>query len=70
MVEPLKKHLFSKLEVGEVDKEIIIELRRLLNKYKEIFDWDNDTIGHTKLLKHKIIIEDNAHPICFNRKIK
>ncbi|EIE80571.1 hypothetical protein RO3G_05276 [Rhizopus delemar RA 99-880] len=63
MVEPLEKHLFSKLEVGEVDKKIIIELRRLLNKYKEIFDWENDAIGHTKLLKHKIIIEDNAHPI-------
>ena len=61
--EPLGMHLYSKLEVGEIDKKIIVKLRRLLKKYKEIFDWDNDTIGHTELLKHKIIIENNAHPI-------
>ncbi|MHC5804518.1 hypothetical protein ACYTX7_09950, partial [Streptococcus pyogenes] len=39
------------------------ELLKLLKRYQHIFDWDNDTIGRTNLINHKIIIEENTLPI-------
>ena len=62
--EPMLEHkLFIKLETGEISAELERELRKLLERYKHIFDWNNDTIGYTNLLAHKIIIKENTHPI-------
>ncbi|KAG1257879.1 hypothetical protein G6F68_009083 [Rhizopus microsporus] len=62
--EPMLEHeLFIKLETGEISAELERKLRKLLERYKHIFDWNNDTIGFTNLLAHKIIIKEDTHPI-------
>ncbi|KAG1419562.1 hypothetical protein G6F58_004549 [Rhizopus delemar] len=62
--EPMLEHeLFIKLETGEISVELERKLRKLLERYKHIFDWNNDTIGFTNLLAHKIIIKEDTHPI-------
>lgn len=54
---------YRKIEVGAIEKSTQLRLRKLLHQYEDIFDWDNDTIGHTNLLRHQIIIEENTIPI-------
>ena len=61
--ETLETEKYNKLEVGEMDREIARKLKRLLKKYEEIFDWNNDSIGHTRLLQHKITIQEGTLPI-------
>ena len=60
---PLNEELFKMLEVGKIKEELKHELRILLNRYQTIFDWDNTTIGHTNLLNHRIVIQENTLPI-------
>ncbi|KAG1372126.1 hypothetical protein G6F61_011330 [Rhizopus arrhizus] len=54
---------YKKIEVGEIEEQIKLRLKKLLKKYEDIFDWNNDTIGHTALLEHKIIIKEDTIPI-------
>ncbi|KAG1514733.1 hypothetical protein G6F45_011487 [Rhizopus arrhizus] len=61
--EPLESELYTKLEVGNLDKAVEKKLRILLKKYYSIFDWNNDTIGNTSIITHKIIIEQDTQPI-------
>ncbi|EIE79980.1 hypothetical protein RO3G_04685 [Rhizopus delemar RA 99-880] len=61
--ETIAQETYSKLEVGKVDQRIEKKLRTLIHKYEEIFDWNNDTIGYTHLISHKIVIEENKQPI-------
>lgn len=61
--EQLEDELYNKLEVGEIEKELKEKLKTLLHKYRDIFDWNNDTIGRTNLLTHKIVIQENTMPI-------
>ncbi|KAG1223482.1 hypothetical protein G6F67_009636 [Rhizopus microsporus] len=58
--ETLETEKYNKLEVGEMDRKTTRKLKRLLKKYEEIFDWNNDSIGHTRLLQHKIIVQEGA----------
>ncbi|ORE00798.1 hypothetical protein BCV72DRAFT_182984, partial [Rhizopus microsporus var. microsporus] len=60
---PIESELYEKLEIGQLPTEQKLHLKKLLNKYRHIFDWYNDTIGHTNLLQHKIIVEENTLPI-------
>lgn len=46
-----------------MDRKIARMLKRLLKKYEEIFDWDNNSIGYTKLLRHKITVQEGTLPI-------
>lgn len=55
--------LLDKLDIGSLPKGIKLKLRRLLTKYNDIFDWDNNTIGRTDLITHKIIIDQDTQPI-------
>ncbi|KAG1440781.1 hypothetical protein G6F56_011776 [Rhizopus delemar] len=59
----LKNEDYEKIEVGEIDDELKSHLKKLLNKYYGIFDWNNDTIGYTNLLEHKIIVKEDTLPI-------
>ncbi|EIE91156.1 hypothetical protein RO3G_15867 [Rhizopus delemar RA 99-880] len=59
----IDKDSYAKVEVGDISKEMNQKLRKLLYRFKEIFDWDNNTIGYTSILKHKIIREGNIQPI-------
>ena len=59
----LDPSLCDKLEIGDLPLEIRRQLRALLSRYNHVFDWNNDTIGRTNLINHKIIIEDNTLPI-------
>ncbi|KAG0976387.1 hypothetical protein G6F28_012671 [Rhizopus arrhizus] len=61
--DTLKPQLLEKLEIGDINKSMKEELLKLLKRYQHIFDWDNDTIGRTNLINHKIIIEENTLPI-------
>ena len=54
---------YEKIEVGEIDDELKSHLKKLLNKYYGIFDWNNDTIGYTNLLEHKIIVKEDTLPL-------
>ncbi|KAG0821045.1 hypothetical protein G6F19_012135 [Rhizopus arrhizus] len=53
----------NKMEIGDLPLEMKRKLRTLLYKYEHIFDWNNDIIGHTEVIKHKIIIDKDAMPI-------
>ncbi|KAG1580706.1 hypothetical protein G6F48_010280 [Rhizopus delemar] len=59
----LESEKYKKLDIGMLDAETMRNLRKLLKKYENIFDWDNNTIGHTNLLKHKITIKEDTMPI-------
>ncbi|CEG84874.1 Putative Retrotransposon protein (Fragment) [Rhizopus microsporus] len=59
----LDKDKLDKMETGDLPQEMRRKLRALLSRYEHIFDWNNDTIGHTELIKHKIIIDKDAMPI-------
>lgn len=59
----LESEKYKKLDIGKLDAETMRNLRKLLKKYENIFDWDNNTIGHTNLLKHKITIKEDTMPI-------
>jgi hypothetical protein len=59
----LDPSLYDKLEIGELSLEVRRQLQALLSRYSHVFDWNNDTIGRTSLINHKIIIEDNTLPI-------
>ncbi|KAG0925429.1 hypothetical protein G6F30_013366 [Rhizopus arrhizus] len=61
--ELLEPELYTKLEVGNLDKAVEKKLRILLKKYYSIFDWNNDTIGNTSIITHKIIIDKHTQPI-------
>ncbi|KAG1043320.1 hypothetical protein G6F43_011674 [Rhizopus delemar] len=61
--ESLEQETYSKLEIGKVGNDIAKKLKKLIHKFKAIFDWNNDTIGCTQLLNHKIVIEENTQPI-------
>ncbi|KAG1445529.1 hypothetical protein G6F55_011924 [Rhizopus delemar] len=61
--ETIDQNAYAKLEIGKIGEMTEKKLRKLIYKYKEIFDWNNDTIGYTQLMKHKIIIEENIQPI-------
>jgi hypothetical protein len=50
LLEPDK---YTKLEIGEISQDIKQSLQKLL-KYEKIFDWDNNTIGYTNLIKHTV----------------
>ena len=59
----LETELYNKLEVTNLPSDIQLRFRKLLNKYKHIFDWDNNTMGHTTLIQHRIIIDKDTLPI-------
>ncbi|KAG1463919.1 hypothetical protein G6F56_005189 [Rhizopus delemar] len=61
--ENFSQDRYSKLEIGTIVNKVQSRLKRLLHKYEEIFDWNNDAIGHTNLLQHRIIINENTIPI-------
>lgn len=55
--------LYEKLEIGELPSDIRKQLRALLSRYDHVFDWNNDTIGRTDVINHKIIIQEDTMPI-------
>ena len=61
--ELIDSETYAKLEVGKIEKKVEKKLRKLIHKYKGIFDWNNDTIGYTSLIHHKITIEEGTQPI-------
>ncbi|KAG0754204.1 hypothetical protein G6F62_010004 [Rhizopus arrhizus] len=61
--ESLDQETYTKLEIGKIGNDIAKRLKKLIHKFKNIFDWNNDTIGHTQLINHKIVIEENTQPI-------
>ena len=60
LLEPDK---YTKLEIGEISQDIKQSLQKLLKRYENIFDWDNNTIGYTNVIKHKITIKEDTMPI-------
>lgn len=61
--QTLPSELYSKIEIGEIQEDVESKLKKLIHNFYDIFDWNNDTIGYTSILKHKIIIEGNTQPI-------
>ncbi|KAG1439274.1 hypothetical protein G6F55_013770 [Rhizopus delemar] len=59
----LDPELLDKFEIQDLSDDIKLELSKLLQGYKHIFDWDNNTMGHTNLIQHKIILEKDTMPI-------
>ncbi|EIE80635.1 hypothetical protein RO3G_05340 [Rhizopus delemar RA 99-880] len=59
----LESDKYKKIEIGEISQDIKRGLQKLLKKYESIFDWDNNTIGYTNLIKHKITIKEDTMPI-------
>ncbi|KAG0774120.1 hypothetical protein G6F22_014319 [Rhizopus arrhizus] len=59
----LDPSLYDKLEIGELPSDIRKQLQALLSRYDHVFDWNNDTIGRTDLISHKIIIQEDTMPI-------
>ncbi|KAG1437680.1 hypothetical protein G6F56_012990 [Rhizopus delemar] len=53
---------YEKIEISEIDDELKSHLKKLLNKYYGVFDWNNDTIEYTNLLEHKIIVKEDTLP--------
>jgi hypothetical protein len=48
----------EKIQMGEIDDIIKQQFLNLINKYQDVFDWNNDTLGCTPIIKHRIITED------------
>ena len=59
----LNSSLYDKLAIGELSTNIEKQLRILLSRYSHVFDWNNDTIGRTDLIRHKIILQEDTLPI-------
>ncbi|KAG1418570.1 hypothetical protein G6F58_005022 [Rhizopus delemar] len=59
----LDPDLLDKFETQDLSDDIKLELNKLLQEYKHIFDWDNNTMGHTDLIQHRIILEKDTMPI-------
>lgn len=56
----IEDELFGKFEIPNLPKDILKGLKALLKQYTHIFDWNNDTMGHTNLVQHKIIVEKDT----------
>ncbi|KAG1017170.1 hypothetical protein G6F26_011948 [Rhizopus arrhizus] len=61
--ETISPEMYAKLEVGHIESDVKKKLQKLMHRYKDIFDWNNDTIGYTDIIQHKIVIEENTQPI-------
>lgn len=59
----IEEELFGKFEISNLPKDILKGLKILLKQYTHIFDWNNDTMGHTNLVQHKIVVEKDTLPI-------
>jgi len=55
----LTEEQLSKVQIEEIeDKDIHERAIQLIAAYQDVFDWNNDTLGCTNLLTHRIITED------------
>lgn len=54
----LTEDRISKIQMGEVKQDIKQQFLQLITNYQDVFDWDNDTLGCTPVIKHRIITED------------
>jgi Reverse transcriptase (RNA-dependent DNA polymerase)/RNase H-like domain found in reverse transcriptase len=53
----------KKLQIGEMESKEREIMERIVNEYKEIFEYDIEKIGKTDLIKHRIIVEGDQGPI-------
>lgn len=58
----LTKGQIDKIQIGEITSSISEETRKhfynLISQYQDVFDWNNDSLGCTPLITHRIITED------------
>ncbi|GET58727.1 enzymatic polyprotein, putative [Rhizophagus irregularis DAOM 181602=DAOM 197198] len=62
MLEPCEKFM-QKLSIGKVEEPIWENMVKLLLKYQDILEYDDEIEGRTKAAQHEIKIKDGVEPI-------
>ncbi|PKC51158.1 hypothetical protein RhiirA1_306959, partial [Rhizophagus irregularis] len=52
-----------KLNIGEVDNDEKNDMIKMLLKYQDILEYDKEKEGRTRIVKHRIEIEEGVKPI-------
>jgi predicted aspartyl protease len=48
----------EKIQLGDIDDKVKQQFLKIVYQYQDVFDWNNDELGCTPLIKHRIITED------------
>ncbi|GBC41210.2 enzymatic polyprotein, putative [Rhizophagus irregularis DAOM 181602=DAOM 197198] len=68
MLNESKEEKFEKkTHLGEMSDEERTTFRKLIRKYEDIFEYDEEKLGRINTVKHEIIIEENQGPIAQKR---
>jgi hypothetical protein len=59
----LDPQIEAKLQMGDLSEEHKRKFYKLIDHYKDIFDWNNDKMGLTTLAEHEIVLENEITPI-------
>jgi hypothetical protein len=65
--EEKDKKFKEKLCVGEMSNERKEIIEKLIRKYEDIIEYDEEKLGKIKLVKHEIEIKENQEPIVQKR---
>jgi hypothetical protein len=65
--EEKDKKFKEKLHIGEMSNERREIMKKLIRKYEDIIEYDEEKLGKIKLVKHEIEIEENQKPIAQKR---
>ncbi|KAG2210091.1 hypothetical protein INT45_002702, partial [Circinella minor] len=60
---PLTEEKLKQIEIGDTTPKIRKELISLIQQYQDVFSWDENTIGCTDRIEHKLVIDKNVAPI-------
>lgn len=56
--EGLTEGQVSKIQIGNVTDQVKRQFFQIINQYQDVFDWNNDSLGCTPMIEHRIITED------------
>jgi hypothetical protein len=48
----------DKIQLGDINEQTKLQFMDLIQKYQDVFDWNNDSLGCTPIIKHRVITED------------
>ena len=62
-MQPKEVKFMEKLNIGKVDDDEREDVIKMLLRYQDILEYDEEKDGRTKIVKHKIEIEEGIKPI-------
>jgi hypothetical protein len=65
--EEKDKKFKEKLRIGEMSNERKEVIEKLIRKYEDIMEYDEEKLGKIKLVRHEIEIKENQEPIIQKR---